>query len=432
MDRKWIINSDRWYSFLIALFLIYANYNAIITHIISNKGGNAILLLLLAFSTIPYILNGGRQNRKNVSVLCIWMFFIFLILMNRNKDIEYHRLHHVARVVTATAILFMAQYGSGWAEKVPQKIVKIGFLNILATYFFLLIPPAYHIMVNFYGSAPVGTDHGMSGYHAGIANHYSQNGTYISFVFIVLAAVWIFQKTEGRKSDLKLTVLCIISLFALILTGKRGHFLFSIIALVIVYFVANPKQMSGRAFKIIVVLAAGFAALYISSFFVKPIAVLLQRFSTAGSDAQSEARFDMWALAWEHFKRHPILGIGWGGFKYQYSVTLYKDWLGEEYMYLNAHNVYVQLLCESGIVGFTTYLIGFLAVLKRTFNGLLKRKDLSLDARKVLYVSLAGQIFILIYNMTGNALYDFCMFFYAIMASAALCVLRSGGKREIA
>lgn len=104
-------------------------------------------------------------------------------------------------------------------------------INVFFTYFFLLFPGTYSYMIELYGYIPTGTSGGTAGYRAGIANHYSQNGICISVFFmlvtVLVMAARTFEEDNSRKK--RLAFWCIpISLFALILTGKRGVLLWSI------------------------------------------------------------------------------------------------------------------------------------------------------------------------------------------------------------
>ncbi len=68
-----------------------------------------------------------------------------------------------------------------------------------------------------------------------------------------------------------------------------------------------------------------------------------------GSDAVT--RFAMWASAWNLFTHSPVFGVGWGNF------TAVFD-LGNPYFVpdqVAAHNIYLQLLSETGLVGFAAF-----------------------------------------------------------------------------
>ena len=62
-------------------------------------------------------------------------------------------------------------------------------------------------------------------------------------------------------------------------------------------------------------------------------------------------RFALWASAWNLFTQSPVLGIGWGNFTNVFG-------LGDPYFVADkvaAHNLYLQLLAETGVVGFLAF-----------------------------------------------------------------------------
>ena len=75
-----------------------------------------------------------------------------------------------------------------------------------------------------------------------------------------------------------------------------------------------------RFFKLLVVIVTVFAILNILSLFVPTINMLFERFANIGVDQESNTRFKMWKLAINNFKKSPLFGIGWFGYKYQYNI----------------------------------------------------------------------------------------------------------------
>ena len=99
-------------------------------------------------------------------------------------------------------------------------------------------------------------------------------------------------------------------------------------------------------------------------------------------------------------------------------------------MYLNAHNVYVQVLAESGIIGFTIYMLSAIKSLMVSITLLRKHGDLIPQQRIVIYMSTLFQIFVLLYNLTGNTLYDYTIYFYAVAVSASFCIYMNVEEAE--
>lgn len=78
---------------------------------------------------------------------------------------------------------------------------------------------------------------------------------------------------------------------------------------------------------------------------------LLSIFSHNEADTSMAMRLDMWTAAWQMAKDHPLLGIGWGAFKYVYPV--YNELVQEAGIVIfHAHNMFLNILAETGLLGF--------------------------------------------------------------------------------
>jgi putative inorganic carbon (HCO3(-)) transporter len=65
------------------------------------------------------------------------------------------------------------------------------------------------------------------------------------------------------------------------------------------------------------------------------------------------SRLAIWACAGSMFLGHPVLGVGYGNYRLA-SLTYVPEPIGGQ---LHAHNLYLQLLAETGIVGFMAFFI---------------------------------------------------------------------------
>jgi putative inorganic carbon (HCO3(-)) transporter len=58
----------------------------------------------------------------------------------------------------------------------------------------------------------------------------------------------------------------------------------------------------------------------------------------------------LWSTAWDEFMHSPVFGVGWGNFLAPYGGDIpFLPGLGEP------HNLYLQLLAETGLVGLVTF-----------------------------------------------------------------------------
>ena len=214
--------------------------------------------------------------------------------------------------------------------------------------------------------------------------------------------------TKKRRSDY---LLFLISVAALLLSGKRAHTVFGLAALYLCYFAYNSNAKKSRLVKGIGVLLGALTVFAVASYCVPALATVVFRFiDTAETGDMSVGRVDVWLKAFSMFGKHSLVGIGWGQYVNQ------GGW------FWNIHNIYIQLLVETGIIGFIIYCGWFLFHLVRTWSMYSKMRVNPEDYTNIDYClmnfSLAMQIFFILYGFTGNPLYDREMFVPYFIACA--------------
>ncbi|HUJ93591.1 MAG TPA: O-antigen ligase family protein [Candidatus Bathyarchaeia archaeon] len=105
------------------------------------------------------------------------------------------------------------------------------------------------------------------------------------------------------------------------------------------------------------VLAAGF-------YFGK--AVLNPAHEGQGFSYDQAIRLVLWGIAGDFFRQSPLLGVGWGNFTALYgSYVTDISWIPAGQF--EVHNIYLQLLAETGLIGFGTF---FLMIYRAVQQGL--------------------------------------------------------------
>ena len=186
----------------------------------------------------------------------------------------------------------------------------------------------------------------------------------------------------------------------LVLTNKRAHFLFMILALAIAYYYSGETDKKGKRFAILVMVGVLSLALLLVllprinvGVFIKLNRTLEALESESDADVMS-GRGELYAIAVKLFLRNPILGIGWEKFR------LHPDVPGG----VETHNIYLQLLCETGVIGFGIFLFFFIFALYITVKNC--RDARTAEEHHTAGFCLFMQIFFLLYGITGNPLYD--------------------------
>jgi O-antigen ligase len=149
-----------------------------------------------------------------------------------------------------------------------------------------------------------------------------------------------------------------IGLLAIGLTGSRGGMITTMVALMIVPLTMLRLSPGRRTVAIgLLVLAGTLAAVYVPERIVERLATV----STEVEGGSLSGRAKMWRAGLLAFVEKPVTGYGPGGFR-----GAVRPYLGSETQV--AHNSYISVLVEEGLVGFVLYttMVGlvWLAVLR--------------------------------------------------------------------
>lgn len=402
--------------FLVYIFL-YDLSNALLGNWVS------LIVVILAEALCFASIQKGEQRYKVPKIylkkILPWLFFALLFVIPRNQLAARNIYFSTIRWLMAVLLMCMIAYKNEEYEHITRSICVIGFLHVLATWVLYFVPSLYKGLYKIWGEWPVGTAKGQLVYKAGLTGHYSRSAiALISVLLILTAAVTVYLQKKEMATRFTFTrtavtaALFVLTLGALFLTAKRSALLFGLGAMVLGYVAYGNKKNS--FLRLVVIMAAMLAAVLILSRFLAPVRIVIDRFLELGSDSSTINRLKMWRIALELFAEHPVIGIGWEGFKYQYYLKIGAQSAGA-YDFLDAHNVYLQVLAETGITGFALYCFCVFSTFMTTLK-LLKAKDrIARDADKiaVLYAFMY-QVYYILYCVTGNCLYDITFVHYAI------------------
>ena len=382
--------------------------------------GNNIVVSISFVVGIISIAIGSMQNvydkKKFLQIVGITLVALFFILYNNYDAKNSNYLIVITYVIYALLIILLTNC-TRWI-KIFKSILKI-FLyeHIFFTWFFYIFQSLYWKIVptilSYTSSSSKAPAQFKEGNMTGITNHYSTNAIYLS-----IASIFFFAQILDHKKNKKDIVIFVISMGALLLTGKRGQLLFTICACIFIYIIKYSKNLLKSILKMTVVLFVSIAIFLVASNFIPGLNATINRFiEFSDEDDITNGRLPMYEYALTLWKQHKITGIGWGGYKYYFLS--YAD------RFYDTHNVYIQLLTETGILGFLFYVICFIYVLGKTIKNL-KILEKNVDETNLLKTmnlfSLGIQAFFLMYCLTGNPLYstEMCLMYgisVAIMIS---------------
>lgn len=261
-------------------------------------------------------------------------------------------------------------------------------------------------------------------------NHFTgftnQTAYLAGFIVLGIGVTVIFLSTVNKRTyKILLIAVLFILIYALILTGKRAHVLFTVVSLLITYlFSTDIKKFFNQIIKILLSLFVFLCLITIvflnytprsDSQFGKLFTIFsetVNRFS-AGEDITS-GRIYLYNYAINLFREHPIFGIGFRQFR-ELSAGILRLYKGS-----HPHNIYIQLLTELGLVGLVLFMLPVIYVYIKTIKMLLTVNSISTLNNKLivtLQYSLFIQSFFILYGLTGNLLTDhifLLIYFFAV------------------
>ncbi len=171
------------------------------------------------------------------------------------------------------------------------------------------------------------------------------------------AALLVSDRRPWTRALLGLTIVLLTA--GLAATESRGGLIAAVVALLVAFLTIRRRRVHLLAFVTAIV---GLAALW---FAVNPTA--WDRIS--GFDAQGNGRSSLWNVGWRIAMDHPAIGVGLGNFPVeapnyvrQPGQLEFVNLIAERP--LVAHNVYLQMLAETGIVGTAIFLLLIAACLR--------------------------------------------------------------------
>ena len=170
-----------------------------------------------------------------------------------------------------------------------------------------------------------------------------------------------------------------------ILTGSRSFYLL-LAFILFLYLLSNKGKLTGK----LQILIIGLIVIFMVEFaFPSVHEMALEMLSSAGSATDSRAMKQQLAL--KLFQEHPIFGAGadqYSAYEQSYSHNQISGLNGT-----NPHNIYLQMLCEHGLVGACLMFLVLAGIVVRMIR-----------ARDITALALVGQYLILGYTLgiTGN------------------------------
>lgn len=362
------------------------------------------LLHLLAVAIIPFFaILHERTVRWNWAVF-LWIcyavvFSIQALTTNGMSQVAALALQQLARI-----IVFIYCLRDTFAfRKIFKLLLFAGMIHAVATVAEFIVPTVVH------GIQDVLLDNNTEivrrlysyGYYCGITDQAGFNAAYISIAFIIIFPVLIIRTGKGTV----LRIICaMLALVALLLTGKRGFLLAAAVAAIFIYFMQLYRQRGITIWQMLL-LMLGSAAICYLLFYTDVAENIIRRLQDEKNFLSGRDR--IWKKAWNGIVVHPVLGNGTGSFSLVSGSS--------------AHNSFLQIWYENGLVGLVMVSAAMLISLRAAFSTFIKARD---DENKIAVLTSIGyQLYFIIVCMTDHLMqYHTLMVCYFIFAAIPYAV----------
>lgn len=394
---------------LVALFLLYPLFRNI-----SDKFEFIFPLSVLA-GIVLVAKSFTLKIRLNMSTVA-WCALILTVLgsfliLGSDRSLNPGRL--VMFVLAWTLMITMGSRPE-WFKRFFLVALAMLAIHAAATLLFMVVPGLYHSVVKplFFSDAPNAVGH-----QSGLTSHYSYNGMLLS-AGVIMSGAWMASSIDGERGLTHISgrrlITFILFILALLATSKRGPLLAVIVALSLSMLIASGKAKAWALMKIGAIFATACLLIAIAAPVVPQIGEVFERFTEVVTSSTNEdatnGRNLLWDRAIDLWKEKPITGNGWGTYRYY--------WEGRsDVVTRSAHNVYLNLLSDVGVIGFAVFLIAAVP----PFIGLWKvsssYKLFDVDSKMIIYFAFAYQIFFFIYCISGSPLYDIESYIFYMLFS---------------
>jgi len=305
-----------------------------------------VALALLAGAGLLYL--HRSRERVNTFTAIHWGFLVFTLLALLSFTYSDYPRYTILRVVSVF-LVFMAALVTAWyyASSEPSLynvidvITKLAGLILVAGFVMIVVP---------------GVRSFDGGRFLGFFNNANGNGTFFAIMLPLL--LWRFhceQKGLWRNVFLAVVGVAIVNI---VLSGSRGAILTAFVAGTI-----TQARLDRRKLATGLLLGMGLAATVgLTRIGFEQIGSAAEKLARKERLATLTHRTEMWREAWPHFRKSPLLGIGFGTSRF---VLMDEDSAESAAGTIGAyaaalHSEHVEMLIEMGVVGYA-FLLGLLA-----------------------------------------------------------------------
>lgn len=390
-------NRNRLTLIIVGVILILIYFVSVIPYS-GRVNGLLILIGLLVLSPVL----GGKRFISTDKIILFWILTLIIIVVSmlRTRIDQFYLLFYIAMIL----FLLLSDDKSNWMLFIINVSMVLGALYAVFTIIQVVAGDFYlnklYPLLQ-YNSTFDPARYMKFGIYSGFTYQTAVNSFYLAIGIGATFCSFLYTK-NGKAWKL---ILIASEAICIMLSAKRGHLVFGALSLLIVAYYSSNR---GKRIRNILIAGVFMFIIFLIAYSLVPaVSYFFDRISDAGGDI-TNGRLTLYIEALEQFERYPIFGIGWEQFRYSYT------------RYTDVHNIYLQLLCETGIVGAGVFIAAFITMIMYTIKkiNILALYNITSQSKYLLLFSLFCQFFFLLYGFTGNPLYDYYILAVYFLGSA--------------
>jgi O-antigen ligase len=179
------------------------------------------------------------------------------------------------------------------------------------------------------------------------------SSSYSSVLAIIYPLVFYtaFTHIKTRLAQFSILFLIVAAIFAL--DGRTGYIVFIILSLASLCFISSHNsfdKMKAIGLSMMANIAGVIVGLYASKIKIGEVA-FNDRVTSIDLERPASGRLDIWQGSFQQFFDHPWIGIGVDGYR---ELNIMQD---VEKHVLHPHNIILELLVDTGIIGLVAFII---------------------------------------------------------------------------
>ena len=351
-----------------------------------------IYIFMIAIVAILVMTNRFKIRINNI-IQVHWILLIIFLAFGLIYTIDADKLINVLLQYVFYAFLLVISFDNKFYKKALDIILFI--CTILGIIVIITIIDNNFIVNNFsflYAEDNIKSIIGRTSGNAygGILGEVAYSAFAMNIGIAIIVSRYLSQKRLSKLNWIQL----IIFMIGVMVSFKRSLLLIPLFAFFVLFLISKKENKFKNVIKIGIALIA--LVLVIITVFPESLDTIDRFGEDTANGGVLNGREDLWKYSFEMFSEHPLLGMGFSSYTtYCYSQGFQWDAL--------AHNCYIQMLGEVGIIGFIIFISFFINALIKTIKAINKTTDEK--NLYLLYFALFMQIVCLTYALTGNPLY---------------------------